>query len=94
MPKAPILYRQLFYARNNDGTFRDLDFALVNTSLGAMAEPRCVCLDDGDVKAGLDQLDVLDMSWNKRSEKDEATMLTDLGTYGLMLPVDYNNPLV
>lgn len=88
MPKTPILSRELFYDKNRDGTYRDLDFCLVNTSLGAMVEPvpkRWV--NDGAIT----DIDVLDVSFNRRTEMDETTMFSVLGTAGLQLPVDRNN---
>lgn len=87
MPKAPILNREAFYDRLSDGTFRDLDWNLVNTSLGAMVEPRQVVLVDGGKVA---QRDLKDASFNSRREFDEDKLFSLMGTAGHQLPVDYN----
>jgi hypothetical protein len=39
---ATILSRTVFYDKGNDGIFRFHDWALVNTTLGTMLEPRAV----------------------------------------------------
>lgn len=67
MPKAPVLSREYFYTRLRDGSFRLLDFALINTSLGAMIESR-------PVEVGRDKTtdtDVYDRSFTKISEIDD-----------------------
>lgn len=87
MPKAPVLSRELFFDRLPDGTYRDLDWALVNTSLGAMVEPVCLSY------AGLNritQIDQRDMSFTSRRELDEDQMFSLLGTAGQQLPADFN----
>ena len=42
MPRTPILDREVFLEQLPDGTLRELDFAVVNTTLGAGVEPRPV----------------------------------------------------
>jgi hypothetical protein len=63
MPKAPILDRECFYEILRDGTTRDLDWNLVNTSLGAMLEARTLVTIGGPVQ----QWDPYDMSVNRRT---------------------------
>lgn len=87
MPKAPILNREAFYSKLRDGSFRDLDWNLVNTSLGAMVEPRQLRRVDGGKVV---HQDVYDNSFNRRTEFDENQMATLMGTAGLQLPVDFN----
>jgi hypothetical protein len=93
MPKLPILDRTRYIARNPDGTLRELDWALVNTSLGAMAEP--VTQNWVDNNGNLQPLDVLDQaSFNRILEVDEALMYSMLGTYGgIVAEQQNNNPL-
>lgn len=94
MPKTPILRRTYYFARNLDGSFRQLPWGLVNTSLGAMAEPVPVSSQDWLTQSGgLAQLDQLDDSFNHFLEVDEASMLSVLGTYGPTVLADLNNPL-
>jgi hypothetical protein len=87
MPKAPILSREVFYDRLPDGTYRDLDWALVNTSVGACVEPRSYAGSQRDSSV---VQDIFDASFNKRTEMDEDQMFTLLGTAGPQMPVDYN----
>lgn len=47
MPRTPITDREIFMEKLPDGTMRRMDFNLVNTSLGAMVEPRNVLRTDG-----------------------------------------------
>ncbi len=53
MPRAPILSRELLYTTNPDGSFRLLDWCLVNTSIGAMIEPRNLQTFNGGNVRGL-----------------------------------------
>lgn len=87
MPKAPILNREAFYSRLRDGSYRDLDWHLVNTSLGAMVEPRQIL---GIVAGKVTQRDVYDASVTKLTEFNEDKMFTLLGTAGPQVPVDFN----
>lgn len=86
MPRVPILNRQCFYRRLPDGTFRDLDWNLVNTSLGAMIEPRQIRVFDGGKVVNAD---VYDASFNDRREFNEDKLFSHLGISGTQLPVDY-----
>lgn len=89
MPKAPILNRETFYDRLGDGTFRDLDWNLVNTELGAMVEPRTLMSGLAGAR-GIVHTDLKDISFNKRSELDEDAFYRLMGTGGRQIPVDFN----
>lgn len=87
MPKAPILSRECYYDVRRDGSFVDLDWNLVNTSLGAMVEPAMQSV----VLSPVVQLDLDDMvSFNRRVQMDETVMFGTLGTAGIQVPSDYN----
>lgn len=88
MPKAPILSRECFYDRLRDGSFRDLDWNLVNTSLGAMLEPRQLSI--GHRNGRLPNVDAKDASFNRRTEFDEDRFFTTFNHAGYQLPVDFN----
>ncbi len=88
MPKSPILYREVFFDKLRDGTLRDLEWALVNTSRGAMVESRPVMgLSYGKVV----NVDPYDTSYNKRSQMDENKFYSLTGTGGQQLPKVFNN---
>ena len=87
MPKAPILNRELFYTRLRDGSYRDLDWQLVNTSLGAMVEPRQIV---GIDRQKVVQRDVYDSSFTRRTEFNEDQFFSLMGTAGQQVPVDFN----
>jgi hypothetical protein len=78
-------------AKNDDGSFRELDWCLVNTSIGACAEPKSRTYAD----PGLTVVDLTDMpSFNRILEVDEALMYSMLGTYGPVLAeVTLHNPV-
>lgn len=84
MPRAPILSRDCFYQKLRDGTYRDLDWNLVNTSLGAMVEARSIGGYTGE-----QVLDLRDLSFNDRREFDENKFFRYHGTGGNQLPVDF-----
>ena len=86
--RAPILSRECFYDRMRDGTFRDLDWNLVNTSLGGMMEPRQLSLAAIDIARA--NLDLQDLSFSRRVEMDEDQLFSMLGTSGPQLPVDFS----
>ena len=88
MPKAPILSRECFFDRLRDGSYRDLDWNLVNTSLGGMVEPRALVGGHGNGRQT--NVDLKDASFTDRRELDEDTLFRLLGTAGHQLPVDYN----
>lgn len=86
MPRVPILHRTVFYSRLRDGTFRLLDWNLVNTTLGAMMEPRLLrYTEDGKVT----NLDVYDINFNRITEYNEDKMYAETGTAGFQLPRDF-----
>lgn len=61
MPREPIYSRQYFVERRNlTGTLRTMDFALVNTSLGACIEPRSLNLWNTPVADSASNADVLE----------------------------------
>lgn len=87
MPKLPILNREIFFEKLNDGSMRLLDWAVVNTPLGAMVEPRQLAsIGNGKVV----QVDVVDTSFTKMSEMDEDAFYSLTGTGGRQVPVDFN----
>ena len=51
MPKTPIVNRTAFYEVLRDGTVRDLEWNLVQTTLGAMVEPRTLLLSTANLQA-------------------------------------------
>lgn len=84
---SPILSRERFYARTREGHFRDLDFNLVQTSIGAMVEPRQVRLVDG----GAWNSDIEEYSFDRQSEADPATLAGVLGTFGEIQALEFVN---
>lgn len=85
MPKAPILNRQGFYTKLRGGTYRDLDWNLVNTSLGAMVEPRQLVLVAGGKITEKDRFDGDD--FNSRTELSGDLFYRYHNTGGDQLPV-------
>lgn len=82
MPRSPILSREAFYTRlPNNGGLNDLDFCLVNTSLGAMIEP--VSMSKIDPKMA--SVDVYDAAFTKLTEMsaDEVYRLTNQSGFGV-----------
>lgn len=86
MPKAPILSRECYYDVRRDGSIIDLDWNLVNTSLGAMVEPAM----QSAIMSPVVQLDLDDISFTRRVQMDETVMFATLGTAGIQIPADYN----
>lgn len=79
MPRLPILSRDAFFARlPNNGGLRDLDYCLVNTSLGAMIEPTPI----HRVPPGAVGVDVYDAAVTRRTELDETQFYSLMGTAG------------
>ena len=87
MPKGPILRREVFYDILGDKSIRFLDWNLVNTSLGAMIEPRQLCPvpSNGPVV----QVNVVDTSFDKMSFMDEDAFYRLTGFSGRQVPVDF-----
>jgi hypothetical protein len=79
--KAPVLSREVFYTKQRDGSFRLLDFCLVNTSIGGLVESRPIAL------FGVNKLvdnDVYDLeNFNSIREMDENQFYALTGTGGL-----------
>jgi hypothetical protein len=89
MPKAPILSRETYYDTLNNGTLHLLDWNVVNTSLGAMVEPRQVSLAElgtGDQA----QIDLTDVGPTRLSPMVEDTFFGKHLGGGQQLPRDYN----
>lgn len=87
MPKTPILSRESFYDVLNDGTYRDLDWNLVTTSVGACVEPRNIL---GFGLGKVTQVDIVDASYNRRTQFDEDSFYRYMGLNGRQLPIDFN----
>lgn len=85
--KHPILSREIFYEVLRDGTMRDLHWALVNTPIGGMLEPRTPFVVDRNRVANLD---VYDSSYSRRSEMDEDQMARLFNTAGSLIPSNFN----
>lgn len=85
MPRAPILNRQGFYTKLRGGTYRDLDWNLVNTSLGAMVEPRQLVAVLPGKLTDKDRFDGDD--FNDRRELSVDEFYRYHGTGGQQIPV-------
>lgn len=86
MPRNSILNRTVFYTKLRDGSFRFLDWNLVQTTLGAMLEPRQIrYIDDTKIV----NVDVFDMNFNHLKEYNEDKMWSEMNTAGWLLPRDY-----
>lgn len=86
MPKTPILNREAFYQKLRDGSFVDLQWNLVQTSLGAMVEPRPLRGEGSK----MNNFDPYDASFTRRTEFNADTFYSLFGTYGQQIPVDFN----
>jgi len=73
--QLPITSRTMLFERLRDGTFRHLDFNLVNTSLGAMIEPRTLIRANGAMR----NEDVYESAFTDWLVLDGAT----IGQFGL-----------
>lgn len=87
MPKAPILSRDVFYTRLRDGSFKYLDWNLVNTEQGACVEPRNLI---PVVFGAITQLDPYDTSFTRETQINEDEIPALFGTGGQQVPLDYN----
>jgi hypothetical protein len=87
VPRNPILDRQEHFFRLSDGTFADFDWNLVNTSLGAMVEPRQMIDTTRDKFVAVD---LRDASFNRRLEINPDQFYSQTNTQGPQLPVDYS----
>jgi|LAHU01.1.fsa_nt_gb hypothetical protein len=88
MPRSPIINREIFYDTNKDGSIRFLDFALVNTELGAMVEMLSKVTGLGDSIAAVD---LIDAGATRVSPMDEDQFYSRMGTYGHQFPPDYSS---
>lgn len=87
MPRAPILSRELFYTKNPDGSYRLLDWCLVNTSLGGMIEPRNLNAINGGRVRGVDAFGA--DSFTKISEMNEDEFYRKFNLNGRQIPVTF-----
>jgi hypothetical protein len=87
MPRSPILDRQAHVVKLSDGTFADFNWNLVNTSLGAMVEPRQVSQTPRDKFV---PVDLIDASVNRRIEINRDQFYGQTNTQGEQLPADYS----
>jgi hypothetical protein len=86
MPKDPVLSREIFYDTLRDGTLLFLDWALVNTGLGAMLEARSIATVDGIVT----QWDPYDAGPTKISPLSEDQLFNLLNSGGRLWPRTFN----
>lgn len=86
MAKRPVLSREIFYERLPRGGFRMLDFALVNTTLGAMIEPRPVLFNGGKTT----NADVDDYGFDRISELDKDQSVRLYGFALTQRPTAFN----
>jgi len=87
--KAPVLSRELFYTKQRrDGSFRLLDFALVNTSIGALIEHRPCALFGVNKITDADPYDGL--SFSRITEMDENEFYRLHGTGGLQVTLNHH----
>jgi hypothetical protein len=86
MPKTPILSRELFYDKLGDGSHRMLDWALVDTSLGAMIESRSAMLGVG--LNPVTNVDMVDLGYNRVTQMDEGKFSMKFNTGGGQFPKD------
>lgn len=86
MPRLPILSRETFYDTNPDGSLRLLDWNLVNTSLGAMVEPRQVGGPDG---GRIRPIDLIDAGITRLVPLQEDVFFRHFGVHGRQLPVNF-----
>lgn len=84
MPKAPITSRTLLYDVRADDSYFDLDWNIVNTSVGQMIEPRClIAVPIGENFVPVDQED---NSFTDRSQTRNDQLFDAYGTGGQQLP--------
>lgn len=89
MPKAPILYRETFYAPlrgtrdavTSENMIQALPFNRVETELGTMVETRNFALAP-DMGSKFQNVDAVDVSISKISIMDDGTFQTQFGTGG------------
>jgi hypothetical protein len=87
MAKTPITDRTVFQVKNPDGTYRFLDWQLVNTSIGAMMEPRAVPFPAS--LSGTNLRSYQSESFDRIEILDEDKLTRFFGVSGHQLPSDY-----
>lgn len=87
MPKNPIKSRTLLIIKLRDGTYRLSDWNIVNTSLGAMLEPRSQRTIDGGKVVNRDPYDM--ENFNDFVVYNEDKMWSEFGTSGFTIPRDF-----
>ena len=91
MARLPILFRRGYFEsinRNlNPKVYRPLEWNVVDTELGPMAEPRQFSFFvDGKIV----QLDALDMAYDRETEFDSSGFYNTMGTYGPQRMIDFD----
>jgi hypothetical protein len=97
MPKAPILYRESFYADIRGGprdylgnpAMRELEYYVVETEIGTMVEPRSLSPAFAQDANKVAQIDITDNSISKFSRTSEEVFQNQYGTGGASL-ADFN----
>ena len=84
MPKLPVTARTLIYNRLRDGSIKLSDWAVVNTSLGAMMELR------SSVSASGVNVDPYDGNFTDIMEVSESKMFSLFGVSADAVPRIYN----
>ena len=82
MPSVPITSRTLLYERLSDGSLHQHDWNLVQTSLGAMIEPRTLWRPGGDQQ----DEDLLESAYTTLQAMTVDTLLSDYGFAGSQWP--------
>lgn len=82
MPRSPIISREALFMQLPDGTLFQLDWNLVDTSVGGMLEMRSfnVLGDEGS------EVDRRDASYSRITVIDEHKMPEYFGTHGALIP--------
>lgn len=88
MPRLPVLNREVFFTKHRrENTYRMLDFALVNTSIGALVESRPLALYGVSKITDTDPFDLV--AFDKISEMSEDEFYKLHGTGGLQVTLNF-----
>ena len=87
MPRSPITSRTLFYDQLRDGTYRLLDWCVINTSLGLMVEPRNIATVPANGKVVQNIFD--DTSFTEIKQMDEDQFYRFYNTGGRLIPAEF-----
>ena len=87
MPKEPIIERVALFQRLRDNTLRQLDWNIVETSLGKMLEPRAFFRADSD---DIKNVDVYDANYTSIRILDAGAFANEFQTDGIQFPSDFN----